>query len=215
METRSAEASGNLGVLKSPLLWCVVAGLLAIGLVDRWYARHKERRFDSHIIRAAARHGVDPALVKAVVWRESKFDAKVRGRAGEVGLMQIGALAAKEWAQAEMRQPGFEGNLFDPGTNLQVGTWYLGKLLKRYARTDNPVAYALADYNAGRSNVLRWNKGAAETNSSIFLEQMTFPGTREYVRSIVERSVKYQGTLTRPKESAGPPLVWAPSSASD
>jgi hypothetical protein len=52
---------------------------------------------------------------------------------------------------------------------------------------------ALADYNAGRSNVLRWNKGAASTNSALFLQQMDFPGTREYIRSILKRKPRYEG----------------------
>ena len=66
------------------------------------------------------------------------------------------------------------------------GARYLGKLLKRYAHTDNPTVYALADYNAGRTHVLRWNKGAA-TNSAAFLAQIDYPGTQHYVRSILER----------------------------
>ncbi len=169
--------------------------LAGIGLVDWWYQLHKEHRYDSQIVRAAKRYGVDPALVKAVVWRESKFNPKVRGRAGEIGLMQIRSLAAHEWARAEARRPAFDGNLFEVETNLQVGTWYLGRLLKRYSRTDNSVPYALADYNAGRSNLLKWNKGSAQTNSTVFISQIGFPGTREYVRSILQRSAKYRGTI--------------------
>ena len=65
-------------------------------------------------------------------------------------------------------------------------------MLRRYAHTDEPVIFALADYNAGRSNVLRWNKGAASTNSTLFLKQMDFPGTREYIRSIIKRSERYK-----------------------
>ena len=79
----------------------------------------------------------------------------------------------------------------DPGTNTLAGTWYLGKLLRRYPRTDNPVPYALADYNAGRGHVLRWNTGAAATNSAAFLREMTFPGTRKYVEAVMHRREYY------------------------
>ncbi|MHC1768421.1 MAG: lytic transglycosylase domain-containing protein [Verrucomicrobiia bacterium] len=171
----------------------VAVGLVGLGLLDRWYERHKEGRFDRLILRTAARHHVDPALVKAVIWRESKFNPKVRGRVGEIGLMQIGPLAAQEWARTHARRDAFEGNLFEPETNLEVGTWYLRKLLTRYAHTDHPAPYALADYNAGRSNLLRWNKGAAETNSALFISQIGFPSTKEYVRAVLERSAQYQG----------------------
>jgi soluble lytic murein transglycosylase len=186
-----------LSFSRGRLLLVVLALFLAIGLTDWWYGREKERRYDKQILREAQRHGVDPALVKAVVWRESKFNAKARGRAGEIGLMQIGPLAAKEWAWEETRRPAFDGNLFDPGTNLQVGTWYLGKLLRRYAGTDNPAAYALADYNAGRVHVLRWNGGPAATNSAFFVTQITFPGTQNYVRSVIGQAEKYQAEFGR------------------
>ena len=54
--------------------------------------------------------------------------------------------------------------------------------MKRYQRTDDPIPYALADYNAGRANVLRWNGGTASTNSAAFtLRQIGFPGTGQYV----------------------------------
>ena len=63
----------------------------------------------------------------------------------------------------------------NPATNTLIGAWYLEKLLKRYAQTDNPIPYVLADYNAGRSNVLKWNQGRAATNSAAFLWQIDFP----------------------------------------
>jgi soluble lytic murein transglycosylase len=170
--------------------------LVTIGLVDWWYEQHKEHRYDQQILRVSQRHHLNPALVKAVVWRESKFSPKVRGRVGEIGLMQIRSATAQEWAQAAAGQRPFSGNLFEPDTNLEIGSWYLTKLLRRYARTDNPRAYALADYNAGRSNVLRWAKGAAETNSAVFLVQITFPGTQEYVRSILRRVPKYERSFS-------------------
>jgi soluble lytic murein transglycosylase len=183
---------------KRPLLLGALLAVLALlGLFDWWYERHKEARYDAEILQVAAQHGVEPSLVKAVVWRESKFNPRVRGRVGEIGLMQIRNITAAEWAKAVRRQTAFEGDLFHPPTNLEVGTWYLSKLLRRYTRTDNPVPYALADYNAGRSNVLRWNLGRAETNSEAFTAQISFPGTQEYVRSIQKRALKYRNTFVQ------------------
>jgi soluble lytic murein transglycosylase len=107
--------------------------------------------------------------------------------------MQIRSAAAGEWAAAE-KVHGFEfEQLNDPATNTMAGTWYLARLLKRYQTTDDPVAYALADYNAGRRNVLRWNTGSAQTNSSAFVQQITFPGTRNYVNSVRQRRDHYRG----------------------
>jgi soluble lytic murein transglycosylase len=50
----------------------------------------------------------------------------------------------------------------------------------------------LADYNAGRANVLKWTKGAAATNSAAFVEQIGFPGTKDYVLSIQKRQERYR-----------------------
>jgi soluble lytic murein transglycosylase len=157
----------------------------------RWY-EWRDHSQDAPILAAANKYHVEPALVKAVVWRESRFDASQRGRAGEFGLMQIREPAAGEWAAAERITNFAADHLLDPGTNTLAGAWYLQKLLKRYAQTDNPVAYALADYNAGRSNVLKWNQGAAATNSAAFLKQIGFPGTRNYVRSVMKRQEHYR-----------------------
>ena len=177
--------------LRYMLLFLFCLGtVFAVGLW--WWNGRLERSQDVPIRAAAQRYGLDPALVKAVVWRESRFNPRARGRAQEIGLMQLREEAAQEWADAE-RIDGFEHeHCFDPGTNTMAGAFYLSKLLRRYSRTDNPAAYALADYNAGRANVLRWNKGEASTNSAAFLAQITFPGTREYVRSILHRRDRYR-----------------------
>ncbi len=172
--------------------------VFAVVLVDAvagiwWYRQWRESRHDPAILAAARRYHIEPALVKAVIWRESRFNSHARGRAGEIGLMQIRETAALEWADAERIIPFHHEQLIDPGTNTLAGAWYLSKLLKRYAHTDNPAPYALADYNAGRSHVLRWNKEAAATNSAAFISQITFPGTQKYIGSIQQRRDDYRG----------------------
>jgi len=179
---RSIAVIGSLGVL-------VVLGVVAVWA---WEGRRLERSQDKAILDAARRYEVDPALVKAIVWRESRFNPAARGRAGEIGLMQLQELAAREWADAE-RITSFEHvQCLDARTNTLAGTFYLSKLLQRYQHTDNPVAYALADYNAGRSNVLKWLSGAGATNSTVFIQQIGFPATRDYVIQVMKRSRRYQ-----------------------
>jgi soluble lytic murein transglycosylase len=157
-----------------------------------WQTDWLGRSQDKPIRAAAQRYGVEPALVKAIVWQESRFHPKARGRAGEIGLMQIQEEAAREWVDAEHLR-GFDfQQCLDPNTNTLAGTWYLRKLLNRYSQTDNPVPFALADYNAGRGNVLKWNKGQAATNSAAFIEQIGFPGTSNYVVSVMRRFAHYQ-----------------------
>jgi soluble lytic murein transglycosylase len=54
------------------------------------------------------------------------------------------------------------------------------------------VPYALADYNAGRSYVLKWNTNSASTNSAVFIKQIGFPGTKDYVHSVIKRFKHYR-----------------------
>lgn len=178
--------------------WVLLAAFLLLVLVAdvfwlrRWWRGRKEHRAEPYIRAAAARHGLDPALVKAVVWRESGFEPSARGGAGELGLMQVGELAGQEWADAE-GGPGYRHeHLLHPATNTLAGAWYLRKATRRYTGTDDPLAFGLADYNAGRANVLRWQRGPAATNSAAFLGLMDFPGTREYVRAVLKKRAEYK-----------------------
>jgi soluble lytic murein transglycosylase len=168
--------------------------LLIVSVVAIWLWREErlEKQFIPQIRAAANRYGVDPLLVKAIVWRESRFNSDAHGTHGEIGLMQIREIAAQEWADAE-HNPGFKHeHCLDPGTNTLAATFYLAKLLKRYAQTDDPLPYTLADYNAGRGNVLKWNTGAAATNNAVFIEQIGFPGTKAYVKSVRRRYAVYR-----------------------
>ena len=79
----------------------------------------------------------------------------------------------------------------NPATNTLAGTWYLEKLLKRYAQADNPLPFALADSNAGRATSSN-GIGPALTNSAAFINQIGFPGTRSYVRSVIQRFDHYR-----------------------
>lgn len=164
----------------------------AVYPLREWRQARRAQRTDPHIEAAAARYGVEAALLRAVVWRESGFDPTARGAAGEFGLMQVGEIAGQEWADAHGLGHFEPGHLLDPATNVLAGAWYLAKLTRRYAATDDPVAYGLADYNAGRANVLRWLRGAGATNREAFLGQMDFPGTRAYVRAVLEKHAEYR-----------------------
>jgi len=115
--------------------------LLARAGVIAWQAwvGWRESPVDALISAAARRYQVDFALVKAVVWRESRFDPDAaRARRG-AGVMQIRAAAASEWAAAE-RLPSFEhGACLDPATNTLAGALVFEKLLLRYQQTTHPA----------------------------------------------------------------------------
>jgi len=170
---------------------------LAVG-GRRYWAYWREHRFDTEIMAAGKRYGIDPALVKAIIWRESNFDPWVTGKAGEIGLMQLLKPAALEWASAEHLQGFTHQDCFQPGTNILAGTWYLSRMLKHYARADDPVPYALADYNAGHTHAVTWQQGAAGTNSDRFITQIGFPSTQRYVLAILSRRELYRREMKEP-----------------
>jgi len=161
--------------------------------LHEWLSPGRYQQHDALIKTVAAQHGVNPMLVKAIVWRESRFDPQKFGSAGERGLMQITEPAAREWAQ-ETKADNFRvEELFDPKVNLQAGTWYLARALQRWKNQSDPVPFALAEYNAGASRAQRWAGGEdAIVPPDTFRENIDFPGTRKYIDSIIARLEFYQ-----------------------
>jgi peptidoglycan lytic transglycosylase len=155
------------------------------------------KQYDSLITQIANEHLLDPRLVKAVVWRESQFQTDMVGRNNERGLMQVSEIAAREWAKSNV-VPNFEPNqLFNPEVNLEIGCWYLSKALQRWNSQTEPVPFALAEYNAGKSRVDRWIRVALQRNkqplsAEAFEDSIDFPSTAHYVRTILARYDYYK-----------------------
>jgi len=159
-----------------------------------WMSPARFQRYDKLIRSVAIAHHLDPMLVKAVVWRESRFDPKKYGGAGERGLMQVSEKAANEWARENKIDNFRVEQLFDPKTNIDAGTWYLRRAFEHWETQSDPLPFALAEYNAGASRAQRWSggDGVAAVPPQTFLRNIDFPGTRKYVDSIIERYEFYQ-----------------------
>jgi soluble lytic murein transglycosylase len=159
-----------------------------------WMSPARFHQYDRLIRSVALEHHLDPMLVKAVVWRESRFDPKKHGSHGERGLMQVSERAANEWA-VESKIAGFQPDqLFQSKTNLEAGTWYLHRAMQHWEHQPDPIPFALAEYNAGASRAQRWSGGndVAEIPQRQFLQKIDFPATRRYVESIIERYQFYR-----------------------
>ncbi len=159
-----------------------------------WMSPARFHQYDRLIRGVALQYHLDPLLVKAVVWRESRFDPKKRGSHGEHGLMQVTERAANEWAR-ENKVAGFRlDQLFEPKTNLEAGAWYLHRAIEHWNHQSDPIPFALAEYNAGASRAQRWSgrNGVAEISERQFLQNIDFPATRNYIESIVDRYSFYQ-----------------------
>ena len=163
----------------------------AVYSLHEWVSPARFQQYDSTITSVAAEHRLDPMLVKAVVWRESRFDRDKYGSAGERGLMQVSGKAANEWARENRVENFRPDDLFDAKTNLEAGTWYLRRALDHWQTESDPLPFALAEYNAGASRAQRW-VGAGGISASEFLAQVDFPATRKYVQSILDRYAFYK-----------------------
>jgi soluble lytic murein transglycosylase len=170
--------------------WNVVAAVIVVTLAAGSLVR-RQHAYDSLIVEIGRERNMDPRLISAVVWRESRFQVTAVGEKGEIGLMQVTGDAAGEWAEAEYRPLFRKHELFDPRTNLEAGTWYLKRAIQRWSHKSDPLPFALAEYNAGHSNAVRWS-AEAKPGTRGFMAAITYPSTRTYIRTILRR---YRGRV--------------------
>jgi len=130
---------------------------------------------------AAAKH-LDPSLIAAVIYAESRFRNQ-ESHAGALGLMQITPQTAHVIARLSGGTQFVIGDLSNPDINIRYGAYYLRYLLHRYH--GNEVA-ALAAYNAGLHVVDRWG------GSELDLGAIGFPETRAYVAEVFEKRQEYR-----------------------
>ena len=188
------------------LLLILLAAAVAVGwvlaraddplyTVQDWLSLGRYERYDEMIADAARKNGVDPLLLKAIVWRESQFHPHKTGGSGERGLMQVSEAAAQDWVRSHKAETFRPTDLFSPRTNLEVGSWYLKQKLLRWSAKDDPVPFALAEYNAGGRRVDRWiaetKLGEAATAADL-RSRIDFPSTHAYVEAILKRWAYYQ-----------------------
>ncbi|HBC92191.1 MAG TPA: lytic transglycosylase [Pelotomaculum sp.] len=127
-------------------------------------------------------YNVDPALIAAVIKAESNFDSEAVSVRGARGLMQIMPETGL-WAADQTGESTFDSELlFDPETNIKLGTWYLSDLGKEF---DGSTVLILAAYNGGRGNVKDWLAGKTLINPEASISQIPFPETRYYVKKVL------------------------------
>jgi soluble lytic murein transglycosylase len=169
-------------------VWQIACGVALLGSVGiaifmtlEW---RRQSRYDDLIVRIARAHAIDAALVKAVIRQESHFRADARGAAGEFGLMQVMEGTGRDWAEARGISPFTGEMLLHPETNVEAGTWYLARAIAHWSDRSDPLPYALAQYNAGRTHALRWaDDDGGEPEQ--FLANITYPGTRAYIARVL------------------------------
>jgi len=140
------------------------------------------------IERHSAERGLDPYLVAALIRQESTFNPRVRSHAGARGLMQILPSTGRFLARQE-RVKYDASDLYDPEINIRYGTRYLKDVLGSFG---GRVDYALASYNAGPHRVKRWTGMDLTIPSEVFIEEIPFDETRDYVKLVLRNEMLYR-----------------------
>ncbi len=130
---------------------------------------------------AAQRAGIDPLLVSAVVREESSYNPLARSRVGARGLMQLMPETARPMAR--VRGMAFqEGELLDdPAANIELGSAYLGGLVRDFG----DARLAVAAYNAGPTRVREWWTARKSDDMEVWVEQIPYNETRNFVRRVM------------------------------
>jgi soluble lytic murein transglycosylase len=150
----------------------IISLLLIIALIDNstfilkisYPVKYKE-----YVIENSLKNKIDPCLVFAIIKAESSFNPTATSRKNAKGLMQITDKTGK-WGAESLRLKDYSNDLlYQPQTNIQIGCWYIGKLMKEF---NNNTDHVIAAYNGGSGNVNEWLKDDNITNSENKLEKI-------------------------------------------
>jgi peptidoglycan lytic transglycosylase len=151
-------------------------------------------RHDDIIRQQARDKGLDPALIAAVIYTESRFRDQTSD-AGAKGLMQLMPRTADYIARKSGGTAFRQGDLATPQVNISYGSWYLRYLLDKYGGN---TILALAAYNAGEGKVDGWWRDAAARGERFRIAaHIPFPETRDYVTHVIQTRRAYRREYAR------------------
>lgn len=198
--TRQKQHGHGGGRLRGPAtLLAMVAAIVLVAIVVGPSLDHTVRRLalplsNEAIIReqAAAKH-LDPALIAAVIYAETKFDPRT-SPAGAEGLMQIEPATAEFLARLSGGYRFQVSDLGTPAVNVAYGSYYLRYLLDHYGGDE---MLAVAAYNAGLANVDEWVARARAEGKSLSAGEIPFGETRAYVQRVMRAQREYRALYGR------------------
>src|ERR1700737_236719 len=140
------------------------------------------------LISSSRENGLDPVLVAALIRQESNFNPLATSPAGARGLMQLMPAVGKSVADSKGIGPWNPDLLYQPATNIKLGTAHLSTLMRKYPE----VVKSLAAYNAGESRVVKWSTKTGAGDPEVFTERIPFVEPRDYVRTILRNRAYYE-----------------------
>lgn len=172
------------------LIGIILGCMTNIMFQSRWLGqKFYPLKYKKFIFIEAKKYDLDPYLIAAVIYVESRFDPKAHSRSGACGLMQVMPETGK-WIADKINLTDFQENdLYDPEINIKTGCWYLNNLREQFA--DN-LLLVLAAYNGGHGNVTDWLEQEVWNGEWKKISQIPFPETRSYVRDVALAYKRYK-----------------------
>jgi soluble lytic murein transglycosylase len=150
--------------------------------------------YQDRVLSQASDKGLNPAWMYAIVRQESAFVADARSPAGALGLMQIMPGTGRKIGRSLHKPLKNRRQLFDADTSLEFGSTYLRILLDQL---DDNLVLAAAAYNAGPYRVERWRPEEQTVSADLWIENVPYRETREYLRRVIAYTTIYEQRLGR------------------
>jgi soluble lytic murein transglycosylase len=182
-------------------IWLAALALIGAGgyAILHPYAKHAVKelalplRHEDVIRQQAKEKGLDPSLIAAVIYVETRYVPRVSS-AGAVGLMQITPETAQFIAHRSGGTAFQQSDLATPQINIAYGAYYLRYLLRAF---DANVTMGLAAYNGGEGNVRKWVAQASAEGHAFTTDDIPFGETRHYVRNVLDAQKRYRARYSR------------------
>ncbi len=146
------------------------------------------KKYEQYVSKYAREYDVDELLIYAIIKIESNFNENASSHVNAIGLMQLMENTAIDINNKINEQQITEQEIYDPETNIKLGTCYFSMLLKKYGN----IGLALAAYNAGMGRVDEWIKNGTIQQDGSDLENIPFKETDLYVRKVINNYEKYK-----------------------
>ena len=145
--------------------------------------------YSQYVYKYAKENDIDPLLVFSIIKVESNFKRNTKSSSNAMGLMQLMEATAIELSNEIDEEIVTTETLYNPDTNIKLGTKYYAYLLKQY---NGNTYLALAAYNAGMGNVNKWIEDGIIKDDGSDIENIPFKETNSYVRKIIRDYKIYQ-----------------------
>ena len=174
--------------IKNLITFCILFGLLCFCIAWVRFVVLYPIKYKDEIKQTAYDYNLEPSLIASLINAESSFDTNAISKRGAIGLMQLQPETATEIAN-QLNITNFnQEDLLLPNINIQLGCFYLRKLLDIFNNLDS----ALCAYNAGPNTVLSWLQNPEYSQNGTTLDIIPYPETQKYLQKIKNSINIYQ-----------------------